>query len=81
MKLKTIFCANCQEEKAHVLSLAPDGEVVATCECERAIKFPAGITAEQFNELIEKHKAANEGQISVAVQEAFLESIADKDEV
>lgn len=80
MSTKVIFCANCQEEKPHELGLAPNGEITATCsECERVIKFPAVASAEQFNELVAKHKTANEGQVSIAKQEAFLASIADSE--
>lgn len=77
MKTKLIFCANCQEEKDHGLSLAPNGEVVATCDCGRFLKFPATLGAKEINKLVETHKDKNEGQVRVEQQEKLLSEVSD----
>jgi RNase P subunit RPR2 len=76
--VKTIFCANCQAEQEHALSASPTGEVVATCSvCERILKFPAGISREDFDKALEVHKEANEGQVSQESVDATLAALAD----
>lgn len=77
--LKTIFCANEQEETAHVLSAAQNGDIVATCKiCDRVLKFPAGLTPEDFAKLLVAHKEANIGQVTQASIEKTLSLLADK---
>jgi len=75
--IKTIFCVNEQKETQHVLSANANGEIIATCDCGKPIKFPAGIQRDEFNKLIAKHKESNEGQISVESINATLQALAD----
>jgi len=76
---KTIFCANCQEETVHDLSASPSGEVQATCSvCGRVVKFPVGISREDFDAAIEAHKAANQGQVTQESIEQNLTDLADE---
>ena len=79
--LKTIFCANEQDRKVHTLTAAPNGEVVATCECGRQLKFPAGITREEFDALIAKHEETNSGQVTQESIDKTLADLADEPEV
>ena len=75
---KTIFCAREQKETVHTLELSPENaEVIARCECGEFIKFPAGVDKETFNKLIEAHKLANEGQVSIEAAEKNLQDLAD----
>lgn len=75
---KTIFCAKEQKDTVHVLSLsAANGEIIAQCDCGEFVKFPAGIKKAEFDALIEKHKIANEGQVSIEQAEKNLQELAD----
>ncbi len=75
-KTTTIFCANCQEEEDHKLEIAPNGEVAATCKkCQRVLKF-ATSDPKEFKQMVESHKEANEGQVSVASQEKLIEELS-----
>ena len=75
---KTLFCANDQSEQKHALTAAPNGEVVATCElCGRALKFPAGMTKDDFIVKVSEQKDANVGQVSQESIEAMLSDFAD----
>jgi len=77
--IKKIFCANEQIETNHKLGLAPNGEITATCsKCGRVLKFPANLKSEEFNKLINEHKTANAGQVSIEVAQAKLKKLADK---
>lgn len=60
---KNIFCAQDQEVTAHTLTVGKQNEIVATCGCGRALKFPAGMTRAQFDDLVAKHAAANTGHV------------------
>lgn len=90
MKTTTVFCAHCQEDKTHTLSSSRDHtEIIATCECERTVKFPANITKQEFKDLVAEHKANNSGQAVVTESmqaeedqkkqavESLLDDIAD----
>ena len=79
MKLtKTIFCANDQAEQVHDLSASPSGEVQANCQvCGRLIKFPAGVSRDDFDALVAAHKDANQGQVTVESIEKTLAELAD----
>lgn len=61
---KLAFCANCQTEKEHLASIADNGDLVLTCDCGRALKFPSSFDAEDLANALETHKGANEGQIT-----------------
>ena len=45
------------------------GEIVLTCECGRFVKLPANTDAAGLKVYAAKHKAANEGQVSMAAIE------------
>jgi hypothetical protein len=77
--IKTIFCANCQAETKHGLSASPSGEIQANCEvCGRLLKFPADVKPEDFQTLIDAHKEANVGQVTVESINKKLADFADK---
>ena len=79
--IKTIFCANDQVETPHFLSSSPSGEIQAVCSvCGRTLKFPAGLTREEFNAQVEQHKVDNEGQVSVDSIDANLKALSDDPE-
>jgi len=59
MATRLIFCANEQKETEHNLEVDSNGEIVATCDCGRFIKLPAGVTATEAETIIIKHKEAN----------------------
>lgn len=76
--IKLIFCAGDQAETEHTLTASAGGEVVATCSCGRFLKFPAGITREEFDELLAKHKLQNVGQVTQESIESTLSALADE---
>lgn len=58
---KTVFCANCQQDLPHSAAVER-GDIVLTCEtCDRSVKFPATMTAEELQAAVVAHKVANEG--------------------
>ncbi len=58
-----IFDASEQKEMEHSLEVdSQTGEIIATSESGRALKFPAGLSKKQFTRLLSEHKEANEGQ-------------------
>lgn len=78
--LKTIFCANEQIETKHELSASQSGEVVATCaSCGRFLKYPAGITKDEFVSQVSAQKEANVGQVTQESINAQLAELADED--
>ena len=80
MFIKKIFNAELQKETDHKLTAAPNGEVVATClETGRVLKFPAGVTAKQFEKLLKAHKETNEGQVTQDSIDKTLVELADKE--
>jgi hypothetical protein len=75
-----VFCAREQKETPHTLKIV-SGEIVLTCTsnvgteeeptvCDRFLKFPSDISAEDLATALAKHKEANEGQLSVEQYEA-----------
>lgn len=63
-----VFNAELQKETPHTISLNPngDGEIIFTCtETGRAIKVPAGLSKEEVDAFLVKHKEANVGQVSM----------------
>jgi len=62
MKTKVIFCAGCQAETEQTLAIVK-AEIVAACPCGRALKFNAGISREEFDAQLERHRQANLGQL------------------
>lgn len=74
---RKIFCANDQTEKVHELYFGAL-ELVAECTvCHRVLKFPAGLSREKFDALLEKHKNANLGQVTQESIDKKLEELAD----
>jgi hypothetical protein len=57
---KTLFCAYCQEEKLHGVTVHR-GEIIFTCDCGRFKKFSADLSAAELTERVAGHKAANQG--------------------
>jgi hypothetical protein len=77
--IKTIFCANEQAETEHSLSASPSGEVCATCEtCGRVLKFPAGVSRENFDKMVESHKESNLGQVTQESIDKTLAELSDE---
>ena len=70
---KSIFCAACQAETAHTCTLDKNQEIVATCGCGRAIKFPMPEEPAHLDEHLSKHAAANVGQVTVEMAQAEQE--------
>lgn len=59
---KTIFCANCQAETDHEITISSK-EVLAVCACNAFVKFPAYNNAALFRQHIDTLKVANQGQV------------------
>lgn len=87
-KTLKVFCAAQQAETDYVLDIDGNGEIVLTCsfavgteeapqECGRTLKFPAGTDAARLKELLDAHKAANEGQVSAEAIEAKKKELLD----
>lgn len=62
---KDVFCAGCQEVTKHKMSVDKNNEIVATCDCGRALKFPLFDQPEDFDAHLKAHHASNTGQVSV----------------
>lgn len=75
---KSLFCANCQADTDHSLSIV-GRELIAECSCGRFIKWPAGFTEEQWAEAFRIHKEHNLGQKKVtSVSQAESDLILEK---
>lgn len=73
-----VFCANEQKETEHSIDIDGNGEIVLTCvECGRFIKLPKGTDAAGIKEYIVKHKASNEGQVTLEAIEAHKAKILE----
>lgn len=57
-----IFNAKTQQVELAELSVDANNEIVATFSDESVVKFPAGLSKEEFAGLVEAHQKANEGQ-------------------
>lgn len=73
----SIYCAGDEKETDHLLSISQNGEIVATCDCGRFLKFSMDITKEELNSLVAAHKEANEGQIKQEELNKKLLELAD----
>jgi hypothetical protein len=60
-KTITAFCAACQEEKKHVVTVDDHGEYIISCDCKRFIKVPSTADVKEY---LAAHKDSNEGQIT-----------------
>ena len=88
----SIFCANCQAVTGHKLSVQQDRnghrEIVATCDCGRALKFPGDLLGDRaaFDAHLQQHHGQNAGVVSAeaaqaeadAYDERFLRMIGSK---
>jgi len=75
---KELFCAKEQLITNHEGSVDSNGEFVFTCitkGCNSFLKFPASVSPKDFKVLLEKHEAANKGQVSVEIQEKKLKEL------
>jgi hypothetical protein len=74
------FCANCQQDLPHEVGISAlnPNEVTLTCTCERVFKLPK-VPATEFSWLLDAHKQANQGQVTMvkleASNQAFLEDL------
>ena len=59
MASRTIFCAQCVDDKLHNLAVDQNLEVVATDDLGHFIKFPAVKSSDEFEALIAKHNEQN----------------------
>lgn len=57
-----IFNAKTQQVELAELSVDANNEIVATFCDDSVVKFPAGLSKEEFKKLIDAHQKANEGQ-------------------
>ena len=57
---KTLFCAHCQEETQHAVTVT-GGDFVFSCHCGRFVKFPATMTPMELAAAIAAHKENNHG--------------------
>lgn len=61
---KLLFCAHCQNETTHTLTLntVNKAEIIARCSvCGREVKFPA-VPDEELTKLFTTHREENQGQ-------------------
>lgn len=63
MKTKTVLCVAEQKETEHLVSTAPNDEVLLTCPCGTFLKFPQNIDSKQLDRLIKLHNLANKDQV------------------
>ena len=80
MKTKEAFCANCQEDTEHMVTVDANSELVFTCDCGRFFKInPEGMSKEDVQAALDAHKDANMGQVLTeqveAAQAAFLDEL------
>lgn len=57
-----LFNTKTQSVEHAEMTVDANNEIVATFEDGGIIKFPAGLSKTEFEELIEQHQVANEGQ-------------------
>ena len=71
-----IFCAQCQAVQTHKMSVQQDRngnrEIVATCDCGRALKFPGSVLDDRaaFDAHLAEHHAQNSGVVSTEAAQA-----------
>lgn len=70
-----IFDPLLQKEVPFTLEVDAAGEIVATStESTSFVKFPAGLTREQFDAAVAEHKEANEGMEYLSQEEAVKQA-------
>lgn len=57
-----VFNTRTQQEENVVWSTDKANDLIATFEDETFVKFPAGLTLEEVQEFVNKHRDANEAQ-------------------
>lgn len=62
MAKRKLFNATTQQVETATLSVDRNNEVIASFDDGSFVKFPAGLSPEQFDMLIELQQSANEGQ-------------------
>lgn len=75
MPTRTLFNARTQQDEDADFSVDHNNEIVGRFADGGIKKFPAGLNAEQFEELIARHKEANTGQV-VITEELLAEQAA-----
>lgn len=76
------FCANCQKETSHGVSVnvRRNDELVLRCDCGRELKAPKG-TPDELKAWLAAHNDANTGQVPLDTDDvakadaAYLESL------
>lgn len=68
MATRTIFNAATQQVEDAELTVDQNNEIVATFTDGNFIKFPAGLTSEEFEAQIAAHQSANEGQVVITAE-------------
>lgn len=77
MAKRDIFNAKTQQEEKAELTVDDNNEIVAEFKDGGIVKFPAGVSKEELDDLIEQHKEANEGQ-EVITPEVEAKQKADR---
>lgn len=79
IKTKEAFCANCQQETEHAVTVDANNELVFTCDCGRFFKLnPEGMSKDDVQAALDAHKAVNEGQLPVEQIEAAHNALLDE---
>lgn len=77
MPTRQLFNAQTQKLEDAELTVDKNNEIVATFADESFIKFPAGLTKDEFESHIAAHQSANEGQ-EVISEEQQAEADAER---
>lgn len=74
MPTRQIFNARTQQTETAEMSVDHNNEIVATFKDGSFVKFPAGLTREQFEDLILAHEADNTGQEPITEESLAAEA-------
>jgi hypothetical protein len=76
---KNCFCAQCQKDTAHEISVAQNRETILTCVgCKGFKKFAPGTKKEDIEKFLAAHKEGNKGQISAEKQNKEMKELTDQ---
>lgn len=80
LPVREAFCANCQNITEHTVAMeSMRGETVFTCLlCKRAIKYPGELTPDELMAHLDRHEAANRGQVSLEKAQSALDAFLAK---
>jgi hypothetical protein len=79
MKTSDAFCANCQQQTEHAVTIDANNEMVFTCDCGRFFKLnPEGLSKDDVQAALDQHHAANEGQLPMEQIEAAQSALLDE---